>query len=395
MVKYNLYEIRGGFMKKIAILGSTGSVGTQALEVIKKLKNFEVISLSAGKNVSLLENQIEEFSPKCVCVQDESDAIYLSKKFKNIEVFYGRDGLYEISKFEGQDAVLNAVSGFVGIYVSLSSIESRKTLLLANKESIVCGSKFLMNLSKEKKCKILPLDSEHSAIWQCIDGKEKFLNKIILTASGGPFFGMKKEDLKNVSVDRVINHPTWKMGNKISVNSANMMNKGMEIIEASYLFDVPVEKIDVLIHPQSIVHSMVEFVDGNILAQMSNHSMKFPIQYALTYPERENFSNGNLELNKICNLSFYSPTEDNNIILDLCKKVSYDNSTSCALNAINEEAVDAFLRGDISFLDIENIVINGIEKFVPFKISSIGDIIEADRIGRDICKNILLNYKKR
>ena len=250
-----------------------------------------------------------------------------------------------------------------------------------------------MNLSKEKKCKILPLDSEHSAIWQCIDGKEQFLNKIILTASGGPFFGMKKENLKNVSIDQVLNHPTWKMGAKISINSANMMNKGMEIIEASYLFDIPVEKIEILIHPQSIVHSMIEFVDGNVFAQMSNHSMKFPIQYALTYPKRENFSNGKLELDKICNLSFYLPTEENNKILNLCKYASQDNSTSCALNAINEEAVESFLKGKISFLDIENIVMSGIEKFSPFKISSIESIIEADRIGRNVCKNILSNYK--
>lgn len=382
-------------MKKIAILGSTGSIGTQALELVKDLKQFQIVSISAGKNISLLEKQIEEFKPNYVCVQNELDANNLSKKFKNIEFFHGTDGLYKIAKHGEQELIINAVSGFAGIYVSLASIESGKTLLLANKESIVCGAQFLMNLSKEKKCKILPLDSEHSAIWQCIDGKEKFLNKIILTASGGPFFSIKKEDLKSVSINQVLNHPTWKMGAKISVNSANMMNKGMEVIEASYLFDVPVEKIEVLIHPQSIVHSMVEFVDGNILAQMSNHSMKFPIQYALTYPKRENFSNGNLELNKIRNLSFYSPTEENNKILNLCKYASRDNSTSCALNAINEEAVEAFLKGKISFLDIENIVMSGIEKFTPFKISSVESIVESDRIGREICRNILLNYKKR
>ena len=380
-------------MKKIAVLGSTGSIGTQTLELVRDLKQFQVMSISAGKNISLLEKQIEEFKPKCVCVQNETDALNLSKKFKNIEFFHGIDGLYKITKYGEQDLVINAVSGFTGIYISLASIESGKTLLLANKESIVCGSQFLMNLSKEKKCKILPLDSEHSAIWQCIDGKEQFLNKIILTASGGPFFGMKKENLKNVSIDQVLNHPTWKMGAKISINSANMMNKGMEIIEASYLFDIPVEKIEILIHPQSIVHSMIEFVDGNVFAQMSNHSMKFPIQYALTYPKRENFSNGKLELDKICNLSFYLPTEENNKILNLCKYASQDNSTSCALNAINEEAVESFLKGKISFLDIENIVMSGIEKFSPFKISSIESIIEADRIGRNVCKNILSNYK--
>ena len=188
---------------------------------------------------------------------------------------------------------------------------------------------------------------------------------------------------------QVLNHPTWKMGSVISVNSANMMNKGMEIIEASYLFDVPVSKINILVHPQSIVHSMVEFVDGNIISQMSNHSMKFPIQYALTYPERVNVSYGSLKLDEICNLSFYSTTDDNNVILNLCRNASKDVSVSCALNAINEEAVNSFLRGNISFLDIERVVLEGIEKFVPINVSSLENIVESDRIGRKIAKGVL------
>ena len=201
-------------MKSISILGSTGSVGKQALEVLKNLDNFKIMSLSAGRNISLLESQINEFNPKYVCVENENDALKLNRKFKNIIFFHGLDGLKQITKTS--DVVLNAVAGFTGLFPSVFAVESGKTLILANKESIVSGSHFLINLAKEKKSKILPIDSEHSAIWQCIDGKEKFVKRLILTASGGPFFGVPKENLKNISVTQVINHPTWKMGAKIS-----------------------------------------------------------------------------------------------------------------------------------------------------------------------------------
>ena len=376
-------------MKKIAVFGITGSIGTQALDVIKKIKDYQLVAVSCGKNIKLLEDQIDEFKPRYVCVQEESDLSYLSKKFKDIEFFCGSKGLNKISRINEYDLVLNAVSGFAGLEVSLGVIENSGTLLLANKESIICGSRFLMNLCKEKNAKIRPVDSEHSAIWQCLDKKKQFVDKLILTASGGPFFGMERKNLKNVSVNQVLKHPTWKMGAKISVNSANMMNKGMEIIEACYLFDVPISKIEVLIHPQSVIHSMVEFVDGNILAQMSNHSMEFPIQYAITYPKRLNISHGNLHLSEIKNLSFYPPSIEDNKILNLWKEVSKNGSMSCALNAINEEAVDAFLKGGISFLDLEEVSFKGIEKFTPLEVNSVGDIIESDRIGREIAKEIL------
>ena len=376
-------------MKKISILGSTGSVGTQSLEVIQNLKKFEVVALSAGKNINLLESQIREFDPRFVCISDESDAEDLSKKFKHITFFHGIKGLQKISRIDESEIVLNAVAGFTGIYASVSAIEAGKSLVLANKESIVAGAHFLMNLAKGKKCKILPIDSEHSAIWQCIDGKEKFLRRIILTASGGPFFGLKRENLKNVTKEQVIRHPTWKMGAKISVDSATMMNKGLEIIEAAHLFGVPASSIDVLIHPQSIVHSMVEFVDGNIISQMSVPDMKFPIQYALTYPERFNYSNGFLDLSDVCNLSFYNPSKETNRILNLCREASKDNSLSCALNAVNEVAVGAFLNKKISFLDIESIIFQGMDKFTPLKISSLSDIIECDRIAREVANNFV------
>ena len=369
-------------MKSISVLGSTGSVGTQSLDVIKKLKNFKVLALSAGNNIELLRLQIKEFNPSYVCVEKKENAEILKEEFNSITFFHGIEGLKNISKVDS-DIVLNAVSGFTGLYVSVSSIEEGKTLILANKESVVSGAQFLMNLSKEKKSKILPIDSEHSAIWQCIDGKRKFVKKLILTASGGPFFGLKRESLRNVSIKEVIKHPTWKMGAKISVDSATMMNKGLEIIEAAHLFDISSSDIDVLIHPQSIVHSMVEFVDGNIISQMSVPSMKFPIQYALTYPKRENYSHGSLNLSKICKLEFYSPDKETNSLLDLCRFAANDNSISCALNAINEEAVKKFLNGEISFLDIEKIVRNSIDKFQSFPINSLEDIIYCDNKARE------------
>ena len=376
-------------MKKISILGSTGSVGAQSLDVIRNLKKFEVVALSAGKNINLLESQIKKFNPKFVCISSKNDAEFLSEKFRNVIFFHGIEGLQKIAQIDESEMVLNAVAGFTGIYASVSAIEAGKSLVLANKESIVAGAHFLMNLAKEKKCQMLPIDSEHNAIWQCIDGKEKFLRRIILTASGGPFFGLERKNLKNVTKEQVIKHPTWKMGAKISVDSATMMNKGLEIIEAAHLFGVPASSIDVLIHPQSIVHSMVEFIDGNIISQMSVPDMRFPIQYALTYPERFNYSNGFLDLSNVCNLSFYNPSDETNRILNLCRESSKDNSLSCALNAVNEVAVGAFLNKKISFLDIESIIFQGMDKFNSLKISSLSDIIECDRIAREVANNFV------
>ena len=377
-------------MKSISVLGSTGSVGTQSLDVIRNLKNYKVNALSAGNNIKLLESQIREFHPKYVCVEKIENAKYLKEEFSDITFFSGIEGLCEISKINS-DIVLNAVSGFTGLYASFSAIEMGKTLILANKESIVSGAHFLMNLAKEKKSKILPIDSEHSAIWQCIDEKENFVKKIILTASGGPFFGVDRSRLKNVTIQDVIKHPTWKMGAKISVDSATMMNKGLEIIEAFHLFNVSHDSIDVLIHPQSVVHSMVEFIDGNIISQMSIPNMKFPIQYALTYPIRKKISYGSLDLDKIRNLSFHKPDNHIQEILDLFKYATRDNSISCALNAINEEAVKSFLNGKINFLDIENIVKKSIEKFNSFEIKSFEDIVYCDLKARKEVKLMINN----
>ncbi|MBO6126885.1 MAG: 1-deoxy-D-xylulose-5-phosphate reductoisomerase [Clostridia bacterium] len=381
-------------MKKIAVLGSTGSVGTQCLEVIEKLKNlkkFQVIALSAGNNIKLLETQILKFNPEYVCVKNKQDAEKLSKKFKNINFFSGTCGLCEIAKIQDTNLVFNSVAGFSGIYASFSALKSGKNLALANKESIVAGGDFLINIAKKNNCEIFPVDSEHSAIWQCINNNKKiFLKKIILTASGGPFFGKNKKELENISIKDVLKHPTWNMGAKISVDSATMMNKGLEIIEAAYLFNISKNLIDVLIHPQSIVHSMIELVDGNILAQMSMPNMKFPIQYALTYPERLNYSNNlNLNLASVKKLSFYEPDSDTREILNLCRDTIGNNSLSCALNAINEVAVSAFLQEKIKFLDIINIIKKSMYKINSIKIKCIEDIIYCDKTAREIANKFI------
>lgn len=380
-------------MKNISILGSTGSVGKQCLEVIENLEEFKVVALSAGTNIAELESQILKFNPEYVCVKNQDDALKLSKKFKKIEFMNGTQGLCEISKIKNADLVFNSVAGFEGMYASYSALSTKKNLALANKESIVVGGNLLINISEKNKCKILPVDSEHSAIWQCSDGKEQFVKKIILTASGGPFFGKSKNELSDVSIDDVLKHPTWNMGAKISIDSATMMNKGLEIIEAAYLFGMDKNSIEVLIHPQSIIHSMVEFVDGNILAQMSVPSMKFPIQYALTYPERQkNYFLIDLDLAKLNKLSFYAPSAEINKILNLCKNTIGDSSLSCSLNAINEVAVKAFLQNKIRFLDIENIITEGMEKVSSSKVESIEDIIVCDKFARQIANTLLKEY---
>ena len=364
--------------KNISILGSTGSVGLQCIEVVKELKNFRVLGLSAGKNVKLLESQILDLNPKYVCVCDESDSEFLKSKFNDVVFFHGNDGLKEIAKIKEVDIVFNSVSGFTGLYASMGAAESGRILALANKETIVAGGKFFTNFAKKHNCKIRPVDSEHSAIWQCIDGKEKFVRKIILTASGGPFFGWKKEDLENVKIEQVLKHPTWNMGKKISIDSATMSNKGMEIIEAVHLFGIPESFIEVLIHPESIVHSLVEFIDRTVVSQMSIPSMKFPIQYALTYPERVNNHFSFLNLAQINNLSFYAPDDDTNEFLNIFRKASYDNYLSCSLNAISENVVSKFLSGKVSFLNIRDEIESDFNKINPKTIHSFEDIVHCN-----------------
>ena len=297
--------------KKIAILGSTGSIGTQALEVIDRLQNkFELVAISAGANIELVINQIEKYNPKFVSVKNENDASFLQKKFPNINILFGDEGLVKIANIEEIEILLVAVSGKIGLKPTIEAIKNKKDIALANKETLVMAGDIVMNLARKNGVKILPVDSEHSAIFQCING-EKNVKHLIITASGGPFRNSTKEELENANLDEALAHPRWNMGKKITVDSATLMNKGLEVIEAHHLFDFNYEDIKVVIHPQSYVHSAVEFVDGSIIAQIGIPSMHIPIQYALTYPERvEGIETESFDFIKASKLEFYEPDFD-------------------------------------------------------------------------------------
>jgi len=375
-------------MKKIAVLGSSGSIGIQALDIVAKTKNqFKVCGLSVNSNIALLKKQIKQFKPSIVSVASKQDAENLLLWCKNnklkIKVVYGVEGLKQVSSIKEVDTVLFAVVGFACLEPLLAAIDNGKTVALANKEALVSAGSLIMKRAKEKNVKILPVDSEHSAIFQCIgQEKKKFIKRIILTASGGPFYKYKGS-LNNITVEQALAHPTWKMGRKITIDSATLMNKGLEAIEASVLFDMPIDKIDIVIHPQSIIHSMVEFTDGCVMAQMSNPDMRLPIQYALSYPERIGCYIKPLNLIEVAKLEFYKP--DFNKFE--CLKIAY----SCAkkgwtmpavMNAANETAVKYFLDGKISFCDIPKIVKQVTDNHKIIKTKNISKYIEADKSAR-------------
>lgn len=309
-------------MKKcISILGSTGSIGTQALEVASEL-NIKVCALSCKENIDLLEKQIRKFKPKIVAVESESKAKILKENVKDLDVkvLPGKEGLCEVASFKESEMLLNSVVGIAGLLPTICAIENKIDIALANKETLVVGGEIVTNLAKKKGVNIFPVDSEHSAIFQCLQGmnSKKELNKLILTASGGPFFGKTKLELENVTKKEALNHPNWSMGNKITIDSATMMNKGFEIIEAKWLFDVSPENIDVLVHRESIIHSMVEYKDHSVIAQLGVPSMKIPIQYALTFPERLNSNVKPLDLSEISKLTFFKPDYETFDCLKIC-----------------------------------------------------------------------------
>ena len=299
-------------MKKITILGSTGSIGCSALDVIgKNPERFQVVALAAGKNIALLKKQIERFKPKVVAVSTKETALKLRYSLTNkdkVKIFYDKEGLKEIASFPSADVVISAISGSAGLIPTIAAIEAGKDIALANKETMVMAGEIVTRRAIKKRVKIIPVDSEHSAIFQCLEGqKSKNLRRIILTASGGPFLNFTGNELKKVSLSQTLRHPNWKMGRKVTIDSASMMNKGLEVIEAKWFFNLDISRIDVLIHPQSIVHSMVEFVDGAFMAQMGIPNMKIPIAYALTYPERISNDLPSLDLVKTGNLEFRNP----------------------------------------------------------------------------------------
>ena len=346
-------------MKKVAILGSTGSIGTSTLEVIRRYPDrFQAVGLAARSSLGVLEKQVHLFKPSVVAVYDEEAAQALKKKGLSVDILSGVEGLVEIATMAEADVVVSAIVGSSGLVPTYEAVNAGKTVAIANKESLVMAGELIMETAKKTSASILPVDSEHSAVFQCLNGtgKDK-IKRVILTASGGPFLSKSLEELEHVTVQAALNHPTWSMGKKISIDSATLMNKALEIIEARWLFDVKSDQIEVIIHPQSIVHSMVEFVDGSIIAQMSQPDMQGPICYAMSYPDRVDNVLPSLDLSSIGHLYFEEPDVKKYPSLALAYRcVSTGGTLSSVLNAANEVAVDAFLNQKIPFLSIYSVV---------------------------------------
>ncbi len=382
-------------MKKISILGSTGSIGTQTLEIVRDNNDLQVEALVAKSNIELLEEQVREFKPKLVCVYDDEKAKVLKDNIKdlNIEVVSGMDGMIECATIESAEIVVTAVVGMIGILPTIEAIKSGKDIALANKETLVTAGHIIIPLVKENNVKIYPVDSEHSAIFQSINGEDKKeIKKIILTASGGPFRGKKIEDLQDIRPEDALKHPNWSMGRKITIDSATMVNKGLEVIEAKWLFDVDFDKIQVVVHPQSIIHSMVEYVDGAVMAQLGMPDMKLPIQYALFYPNRRVMNNNKLDFYKLGSISFEEPDMETFRGLKLAYEVGRTGgSLPTVYNAANEKAVELFLNNKIKFLDIYKIIEKCVDKHSVINNPSIEEILEVERKTYDYIKELLSN----
>ncbi len=380
-------------MKTITILGSTGSIGTQALEVAAAHK-MKILALCAKSNVSLLASQAKEFSVKYVCIYDENKIDELKELLKDtdIEILCGMEGLLYISALK-VDILLNSVVGMIGLLPTLTAIEAGNDIALANKETLVAGGELVMKKAAENGVKILPVDSEHSAIFQSLQGRaDNKISKILLTASGGPFFGKNREELKKVTLSDALKHPNWEMGKKITIDSATLMNKGLEFIEAMWLFDVTPDQIEILVHRQSVVHSAVEYEDFSVIAQLGVPDMKIPIQYALTYPERYACPTKRLSLTDYATLTFAKPDYDTFDCLSSCiKAVKIGGTMPAMVNAANEEAVALFLDEKIEFYQIGEIVKSIFDNFCSESIDSVDDILVADKKARDYVKNLKLN----
>lgn len=384
-------------MKRLTILGSTGSIGRNTLDVVScNREDFKVVALTAGRNLDLLEKQIRSFSPEVVAVADKETADSLSKRINGVGILSGIEGINHVASHENSDLVISAIVGSAGLIPTLAAIKSGKTICLANKEALVMAGGIVMSEAKKNRVKIIPVDSEHSAIFQCIEGHKKSdIRRIILTASGGPFVNKSRIELNNITPKDALRHPNWNMGKKITIDSATLMNKGFEVIEACWLFGMPSEKIDVLIHPQSIVHSMVEFRDRSCLAQMSMPDMRGPISYALSYPDRLEDPIPGLELDKIESLTFKKPDNEN----FPCLSYAYDaikagGTMPCVLNASNEIAVHAFLNDRIGFNDIPVIIKKTIDSHTVKLHPILDDVLEADRWARKTAEKKIKELKK-
>lgn len=377
--------------KTISILGSTGSVGTQTLEVVSSMGNISVSGLTTNTNIDLLEKQISIFNPKQVAVMDTDKARELQQRLDDqgvkVKVSSGIDGLTTIATLPEIDLVVTSVVGMIGLVPTIKAIESGKDIALANKETLVAAGEIVMAKAKEHGALIYPVDSEHSAIFQCLRGNDKEpIHRIILTASGGPFRLTSKEDLLDVSVADALKHPNWDMGKKISIDSATMMNKGLEVIEAKWLFDLDPDQIDVIVHPQSIIHSMVEFEDANIMAQLGVADMRGPIQYALNYPDRRASDVERVDFTRYNALTFEEPDYTRFPCLQYAYDAMAGGSMPAVLNAANEIAVEAFLNKEISFMDIPRLIHDTMESHIDINKPTLEEILEADKWAREFSR---------
>ena len=377
-------------MKKLSLLGSTGSIGTQALQVVQNLREqgekWEVAALAARSSVNRLEEQARQFHPEVVAVFDEGAALSLRQSLRDtdIQVLSGMEGLCEAAAWPGADLTLNAVVGMVGLQPTLAALQAGKSLALANKETLVAGGAIVMEAARKRNLPILPVDSEHSAIFQCLQGcpERGALKKLVLTASGGPFFGRSRQELAGVTREQALRHPNWDMGAKITIDSATMMNKGLEVMEASWLFDMPEHRIEVVVHRESVIHSMVEYQDNAVVAQLGVPDMAVPIQYALTYPLRMPSPAGELDLCALGKLTFYPPDREAFPCLELCREaLRRGGLVPAAANGANEQAVALFLEGKIGFLDIPRLVEAAMDRQDP-GVVTLEAVLEADREAR-------------
>lgn len=372
-------------IKSLAVLGSTGSIGVQALEVAR-LHNLKIEALTAGSRVDIIENQIREFSPAVAALADEKAAADLKIRVADTstKILSGAEGVKECASC-GAESVLNSIVGIAGLAPTVAAIEAGSDIALANKETLVAGGKFVMGLAKEKGVNIYPVDSEHSAIFQSLQGcaSKKQIKRLILTASGGPFFGKTKKDLEGVTLEQALNHPNWSMGAKITIDSATMMNKGLELIEAAWLFDMEAKDIDIVVHRQSVVHSLVEYVDNSVIAQLGVPDMRIPIQYALTYPDRFESPVRQLDLTEFATLTFEKPDYETFACINLCRRATEKGGVyPAAVNAANEKANELFRQGKIRFLDIADAVADALEKAPHNDDYSLADVFETDRLIR-------------
>ncbi len=370
-------------MKKIAILGSTGSIGTQTLEVVRENGDLQVLGLAAGNNIKLLEAQIREFHPKVAAVWSDEKAKELRDRVKDLDVkiVSGMDGLIEVAVIQDAEILVTAIVGMIGIRPTIEAIKAGKDIALANKETLVTAGHIIMPLAKEHQVSILPVDSEHSAIFQSLQGNPRgALHKILLTASGGPFRGKKKGDLEKIQVEDALKHPNWEMGRKITIDSSTLVNKGLEVIEAKWLFDVDIEQIEVVVHPQSIIHSMVEYVDGAIIAELGTPDMKLPIQYALYYPERRYLPGERVDFSTLSQLTFEKPDLETFYGLRLAMEAGKaGGSLPTVFNAANERAVSKFLNREIAYLQIPEIIESCMQSHKNVESPTVEEILQIEQ----------------